>query len=429
MHKGGQGMEGKKWRGYYLTAYGIAVKHGFKGTEEEWLESLIGEKGAGAQIRYNAENKILEWKTEEEDTWQALLTLSDFQGEAIGETLKSAEQSAGSAASSANAAKESAEEALRAVGDVEEKILKYGTVVQNAYVEDGILYIETSDGTKYAAGKVQGETPRRGEDYWTEEDKQEILREVGTHTVVPHTHDAGDIEGADETPTEGSQNLITSGGVWDAFSQNKTTVIAEGGTLPPTAGAVYDALQVAAEEAKENSIDKIELATGLPDGSTIELKKGDSISFGGSVQTTVEKSGSQITVVAEMDIASDVQEGVPIPPSADAVYRAISDAVGGLLPSGGNAGTWIYDSYVGDGNGLLPIEGAVKLLFISDRSSMYVLVPKLGAGIAVAAQSIFVEVQEAEGGLSVYHGNSSVMPDQEGTTYYYYALCEGEDGA
>lgn len=30
---------------YYLTAYGIAVKHGYSGTEEEWLLSLKGEKG------------------------------------------------------------------------------------------------------------------------------------------------------------------------------------------------------------------------------------------------------------------------------------------------------------------------------------------------------------------------------------------------
>ena len=37
---------GDNWRGYYLTAYGIAVKHGFYGTEEEWLESLKGEKGS-----------------------------------------------------------------------------------------------------------------------------------------------------------------------------------------------------------------------------------------------------------------------------------------------------------------------------------------------------------------------------------------------
>ena len=29
------------WKGYYLTAYGLAVKHGYKGTESEWV-SLVG---------------------------------------------------------------------------------------------------------------------------------------------------------------------------------------------------------------------------------------------------------------------------------------------------------------------------------------------------------------------------------------------------
>ena len=33
-------MNSKPWSGYYLTAYGIAVKHGYTGTEEQWLESL-----------------------------------------------------------------------------------------------------------------------------------------------------------------------------------------------------------------------------------------------------------------------------------------------------------------------------------------------------------------------------------------------------
>lgn len=34
-----------KWTGYYYSAYGIAVKHGFEGTEEEWLASLKGDQG------------------------------------------------------------------------------------------------------------------------------------------------------------------------------------------------------------------------------------------------------------------------------------------------------------------------------------------------------------------------------------------------
>ena len=39
---------GSPWQGYYLTAYGIAVKHGFPGTETEWLESLKGTPGIAA---------------------------------------------------------------------------------------------------------------------------------------------------------------------------------------------------------------------------------------------------------------------------------------------------------------------------------------------------------------------------------------------
>lgn len=36
---------GAVWKGYYLSAYSIAVKHGYSGTEEQWLASLKGEKG------------------------------------------------------------------------------------------------------------------------------------------------------------------------------------------------------------------------------------------------------------------------------------------------------------------------------------------------------------------------------------------------
>lgn len=32
-------------QGYYISAYGIAVQHGFEGTEEQWLESLHGRDG------------------------------------------------------------------------------------------------------------------------------------------------------------------------------------------------------------------------------------------------------------------------------------------------------------------------------------------------------------------------------------------------
>lgn len=45
---------GLPWEGYYYSAYGIAVKHGFKGTEEEWLASLRGPQGeTGAPFTYD----------------------------------------------------------------------------------------------------------------------------------------------------------------------------------------------------------------------------------------------------------------------------------------------------------------------------------------------------------------------------------------
>ena len=37
--------DGRQYLGVFLSAYGIAVKHGYDGTEEEWLESLRGPEG------------------------------------------------------------------------------------------------------------------------------------------------------------------------------------------------------------------------------------------------------------------------------------------------------------------------------------------------------------------------------------------------
>lgn len=125
-------MERNGWQGYYITAYGIAAKHGFKGTEKEWLESLIGY------------------------------------------------------------------------------------------------------------------TPKRGVDYYTEEDKKEFLREIGEMAVLPHVHAVEDIHSVDEAETEGSENLITSGAVYRGIKalhkkieDSTTENIAENSALAATSGAVY----------------------------------------------------------------------------------------------------------------------------------------------------------------------------------------------
>ncbi len=88
--------------GMYLSAYGIAVKHGFSGSEEEWLLSLKGEKGDtghGLEIKGYAEayeelpesasegdiyqvgteGKLYLWN---EEAWQYLGTYKGEKGDA-----------------------------------------------------------------------------------------------------------------------------------------------------------------------------------------------------------------------------------------------------------------------------------------------------------------------------------------------------------
>ena len=103
----GQSKIGEPWRGYYITAYGIAVKHGYTGTEEEWLASLRGDTGAASILRYNEETETLQWQQEGDEEWTDLLSLSDLQGDVVGKTLTQATE-AKNAAETAQAAAEGA---------------------------------------------------------------------------------------------------------------------------------------------------------------------------------------------------------------------------------------------------------------------------------------------------------------------------------
>lgn len=106
-----EGRPGQRWKGYYLTAYGIAVKHGFTGTEEEWLESL---RGKTVQLRYNEETETLQWAYEGSDEWTDVLDINDLRSEIVSQTLEEAEAArtgAEAAQGKAEAAQTAAEQA------------------------------------------------------------------------------------------------------------------------------------------------------------------------------------------------------------------------------------------------------------------------------------------------------------------------------
>lgn len=64
---------------YYLSAYALAVKHGFQGTEEEWLESLTGPPGPGGKSAYDYAREGGYTGTEAEFALQMLRELDAVQ--------------------------------------------------------------------------------------------------------------------------------------------------------------------------------------------------------------------------------------------------------------------------------------------------------------------------------------------------------------
>ena len=89
--------------GIYFSAYGIAVKHGYTGTEEEWLASLKGDPGEPVVIRFDQTSGQLQWKYQNESTWHDVLSLEELQGALVSSTIAQA-QEAKDAAEAAQAA-------------------------------------------------------------------------------------------------------------------------------------------------------------------------------------------------------------------------------------------------------------------------------------------------------------------------------------
>lgn len=87
----------KGWPGHYLSAYGIAQKRGFRGTEQEWLQSLHG-----ADVEMQTEDGLLQWKKENDADWKTLASFSDFTDGAVSRAEAAAREVMGEAVKNAN---------------------------------------------------------------------------------------------------------------------------------------------------------------------------------------------------------------------------------------------------------------------------------------------------------------------------------------
>ena len=110
----------------YLTAYGLAVKHGFQGTEEEWLASL-----EAGELQIKVENGKLYYKTTKEEEWTEIPEFSQ-----VIEDLQTAASNAENAADAANTLVESAKTAL---GTVQSTLEESQTMLESLQEQDEAL--------------------------------------------------------------------------------------------------------------------------------------------------------------------------------------------------------------------------------------------------------------------------------------------------
>lgn len=120
----------------YLTAYGLAVKHGYEGTEEEWLASL-----EAGELQIKVENGKLYYKTTKEEEWTEIPEFSQ-----VIEDLQTAASNAEDAAAAANTLVESAETALETVQSTLEE--SQATLESLQEQDEALMQWEEYDNTK-----------------------------------------------------------------------------------------------------------------------------------------------------------------------------------------------------------------------------------------------------------------------------------------
>lgn len=157
---------------YYLSAYAIAVKHGYKGSEEQWLESLVGPQGEkGTPFTYA------------DFTAAQLAALTGPQG-AKGDTGPQGPQGV-----KGDTGEKGATGATGPQGPAGPKGADGSNGVTPTIGSNGNWYLGTTDTGKPSRGATgiqgpqgntgpQGPKPVKGTDYWTAADQTKIVNDV-----------------------------------------------------------------------------------------------------------------------------------------------------------------------------------------------------------------------------------------------------------
>lgn len=121
---------------YYLTTYALAVKHGFKGTEEEWIEATDANRVAAEKAKEDAEAAALS-ATEADASATAAAATAGAAVRQIDDIKKQIQSVAGNAEASANTAQQAAQQAAEARQAAFNSAAEAGQMADIAYTAEG----------------------------------------------------------------------------------------------------------------------------------------------------------------------------------------------------------------------------------------------------------------------------------------------------
>lgn len=134
---------------YYLSAYAIAQKHGYTGTEEQWLASLHGADGKATKMQYAG--KKIQWALDGSAEWVDLVNMQDIQDEITEDAKETITATASQAAATATAAAQAAKTAAEAAAQsASADALEAGQHEQGA-----LQYVD--DAESWATGQTRGQ--------------------------------------------------------------------------------------------------------------------------------------------------------------------------------------------------------------------------------------------------------------------------------
>jgi hypothetical protein len=360
---------GTEWRGYYITAYGIAVKHGFQGTEEEWLKSLKGDGGEPIVIRYDETAQQLQWKYESDTQWQELLSLSELQGDVVSQTLAAAQN----AKTAAEAAQSAAETAAQTTG-ADAAAAKSGAAT-------------ATEKAAAAAASAKTATDAAGEAQTAESSAKGYASTSGTNATAAaqSATDARSAKAAAETAASTATSAKTEAQTAETNAKASETAAASSKTAAATSASKAENAQSAAEDAQTAAETAASTATSAK--TEAETAKTGAVSAQSKAQSAQAKAEGA-AADAEESAAAAAQSATQVAANSK---TAESWAVGGTGTREGedsnNAKYWCESAQAIAGGGVTSFNGRGGIVKPQKGDYTPEMVGADASGAAAAVQS------------------------------------------